>query len=141
MNADELYQLYSAWSGQLHFYAARDLHRQLNAEFFPAPAWEMQLSRAMEEVTASGIPRLIHIGGEIYRLPRPEENPSKDQLDITFRHLCLVAARVLEIDLSQLKVTFSASQESPPRKPCEKSTRKSRRQKTLKNSSGGSSSR
>ena len=121
MTEQELYWLYSSWTGQLHFFAVRDLGRQLNAEFFPAPAWQMKLSRAMEEeVSPSGIPSLHHIGGETYYLPLPASNPGKEELDRAFRDLCLLAARVLKIKVGRRALEDTPHDQDPAQRDLER---------------------
>jgi hypothetical protein len=108
-----LYDTYAAWTGQLHHYCVKFLGAELNVEFFPAPDWHMKLYPGpLEEiqpmmagsVMLSSVPRLYRPKADPFPLPRPEQNPTKEELDETFKHLCLAAAQILKIDLGKRKL-------------------------------------
>jgi hypothetical protein len=108
-----LYDTYAGWTGQLHHYCVKFLGAELNVEFFPAPDWHMKLYPGpLEEiqpmmagsVMLSSVPRLYRPKADPFPLPRPEENPTKEELDETFRALCLAAAQILKIDLGKRKL-------------------------------------
>jgi hypothetical protein len=108
-----LYDTYAAWTGQLHHYCVKYLGAELNVEFFPAPDWHMKLYPGpLEEiqpmmagsVMLSSVPRLYRPKADPFPLPRPEQNPTKEELDETFRRLCLAAAQILQVDLGKRKL-------------------------------------
>lgn len=113
MNADELYNEYAKWSGLLHFWAVKHLQTQLNAEFFPAPAWEMEVfpGELYQDLGAT-VPLFIHKPGIRIKLPRPEHSPTEQELEETFRRLCLAAARVLGMDTAKAVLPASKQPES-----------------------------
>lgn len=104
-----LYDIYAAWSGKLHHYAIKYLGAQLNVEFFPS-AWEMRLypgplqEKELQPWGFSTVPGFVRPPAEPFRLPRPEEAPTQEELDQTFRNLCLAAAQLLQIDLGKPKL-------------------------------------
>jgi hypothetical protein len=106
MDDKELYAVYAAWTGQLHFWVERQLGEHVDAEFFPAPDWLFKVYGGQSEIdiSVSGIINLTRPGAErseTIRLPRPEENPTQEELDQTFRAICLAAARVLGIEVGK----------------------------------------
>jgi hypothetical protein len=110
MTAQELYRTYAAWTGQLHYYAVKHLGRHIDCEYNP-DSYEFQVFSGHAEDAPVGafqtVPAFVRPPGEeraIIRLPRPEENPSSEQLDEAFRQICLAAARVLGVDLDKPKL-------------------------------------
>jgi hypothetical protein len=103
LNEQELYKVYATWSGQLHFWVLSQFHRHIDCEFLPFEyKFQIHDRPAEVHVSSSGIPHLARPEGRSIsiRLPRPEEDPSKAELDEIFRVICLAAARVMEIDVS-----------------------------------------
>jgi hypothetical protein len=112
MTSQELYKTYAAWTGQLHHYAVKHLGRHIDCEYNP-DTYEFRIfSGHAEDAPLSvwgfhTVPGLVRPPGEeraVIRLPKPEENPSSEQLDEIFRQLCLSAARVLNLDLGKPKL-------------------------------------
>jgi hypothetical protein len=108
-----LYDTYASWTGSLHHYCVKFLGAPLNVEFFPSPHWHMKMwPGPLEEVQPmmgagvmlSSVPRIYRPEADAFPLPRPEENPTQEELDETFRHLCLAAAEVLKIDLGKRRL-------------------------------------
>jgi hypothetical protein len=108
-----LYNIYAGWTGSLHHYCVKYLGAELNVEFFPAPEWHMKLYPGpLEEIPpmmagtrmVSSVPRLYRPKADPFPLPRPEENPTQEELDRVFRDLCLAAAQVLQVDLGKRKL-------------------------------------
>jgi hypothetical protein len=112
MTAKELYRTYAAWTGQLHYYAVKHLGRHIDCEFLPDSYEFRVFSGHAEDAPLSvwafhTVPGLVRPPGEeraIIRLPKPEENPTSEQLDEVFRQICLAAARVLGVDLDKPKL-------------------------------------
>lgn len=113
MTEAELYDLYAGWTGQLHFWMDKELGRHLDVEFFPAPDWliklysghaEERLVGGWSNVTVPGLKRPSGEARAVIALPRPERQPTKTDLDNCFREICLMAARILEIDLGKPKL-------------------------------------
>lgn len=102
--AEKLYNTYAAWTGALHRYCQTELGQDLDVEFFPA-TWEMRLylgGTLDVEISRCGIPGLVRPkDSRPFRLPRPENDPTPEELDQAFRALCYAAALVLKIDLSK----------------------------------------
>jgi hypothetical protein len=126
MTEQDLYQIYSRWTGQLHFYAVRELGEHLDCEYFPGShQFKVYSGWAEEYTTAGGIPGLSRPLGERVQtidLYRPEDNPSPDQLDQLFKEICLAGARVLGIQpgrkaLPELKI--DQDQDGTPQKRLE----------------------
>lgn len=121
-----LYDTYAAWTGQLHHYCVKYLGAELNVEFHPAPDWEMRMwPGPLEEIQPmmlagggmmSSVPRIYRPPTEPFPLPRPEQNPTKEELDRVFRDLCLAAAQVLKLDLGKRKLADGTGPKKP-RKP------------------------
>jgi hypothetical protein len=112
MTAQELYRTYAAWTGQLHYYAVKHLGRHIDCEYNP-DSYEFRIfSGHAEDGDLSvwafrTVPTLVRPPGEeraVIRLPKPEENPTSEQLDEVFRQICLAAARVLNVDLDKPKL-------------------------------------
>jgi hypothetical protein len=105
MTEQELYQIYSKWTGELHFFVLRNLGEHLDAEYFPGEYKFKVYSGWVEEyTTTSGIPGLSRPPGErseTIKLLRPEDDPSAEDLRQLFRTICLAAARVLEVSIAQ----------------------------------------
>jgi hypothetical protein len=122
MTAQELYITYYKWSGQLHTLVAEQLQEHVDVEFFPDDYLMKVYSGAAHEQdirafqTVPGLVRPIGEAREIIRLPRPEDQPTKKDLDATFRALCLAVARVLGIRLSQLGLPDGPEEEEEPKK-------------------------
>ena len=105
----ELYSIYADWTGDLHAWVWHRLKRQIDCEYFP-DSYEFKLysGGAEHEISVSGVPHWLRPEGEksvTVQLPRPDADPTQDELDQAFRELCLAAARVLEIDVSKAKLT------------------------------------
>jgi hypothetical protein len=135
MTDAQLYETYAAWTGQLHFYADKYLGRHIDAEYFPA-IYEFRLysGEAKEKELAvwgfSTVPSMTRPLGEAtvtIKLPRPEDNPTPEQLEEVFRGICMAAARVLAIDLGKPKL-----EEPKPNGPVQKSMLKHALPKQLK---------
>jgi hypothetical protein len=112
MTAKELYETYARWTGHLHFYCIKYLGVHIDCQFFPdtyrfglysGHAQEKPL-QAWNFSTVPALTRPIGEAKEIVQLPRPEDNPTTDELDMAFKGLCLAAARVLEVDLGKAKL-------------------------------------
>lgn len=106
--AERLYRIYSSWSGGLHHWCATKLGLHVDAEFFPME-WKFKVysGAAESEVSLFGVPKLIRPQGErsfTLKLPGPDDAPTDDELDRTFRNICLATARMLEIDLGVPKL-------------------------------------
>jgi hypothetical protein len=112
MTQEQLYKVYAAWSGQLHHYVIKELGAHIDCEFFPG-TWKFALYSGYAQdkplnvwgfSTVPGLVRPVGEARELIQLPRPEDNPSQEELDNAFRGLCLAAARILEIDLGKPKL-------------------------------------
>jgi hypothetical protein len=105
MTEQELYQIYSKWTGTLHYWVIRELDTHLDCEYFPASyEFKVYSGFAEEYTTNSGIPGLARPEGETsktIKLLRPEDNPSEEQLRQLFRTICLAAARVLKVKVGR----------------------------------------
>jgi hypothetical protein len=123
---DELYKVYAAWTGELHFYVVRELNRHVDCEFFP-DSWKFAIYEGHVQdgyiggygdlpVTVPGLHRPAGEAREVIQLPRPQDNPTKAQLDGVFRDLCLAAARVLAIDLGKPKLAAPEKKHALPRR-------------------------
>src|SRR5260370_1542724 len=115
MTPEELYAAYAAWTGQLHYWVQTNLGRHVDAEFFPAPDWKFKIYSGSaapigthftfvegEVVPISTVPNLVRPAGErsfTLQLPTPGDNPKPEDLERTFRNLCLATAKLLEIEL------------------------------------------
>jgi hypothetical protein len=115
----ELYKVYADWTGQLHHWVETKLGRHIDCEYFPE-TYQFKLYSGWAQATAtefaltdsgllplSTVPNLTRPRGEAaitIQLPRPEADPSREDLDNAFRGLCLSAARLLEIDLGKPKL-------------------------------------
>ena len=113
MTEEELYNEYAAWTGQLHHWMLKHGNRHLDVEFFPAPQWVIKLYTGHAEDTimtgwfGTTVPSFSRPEEEtraVIPLPRPEAEPTRAELDDTFRELCLSAARILDIDLGKPKL-------------------------------------
>jgi hypothetical protein len=112
MTAQELYKVYAAWSGQLHFYVRKELGAHIDCEFFPSDYLFKLYGGHAEDAplqvwnfqTVPGFQRPPGEARATVKLPRPEDNPSAADLDRVFRDLCLAAARVLAVDVSKAKL-------------------------------------
>lgn len=108
MTERDLYETYSRWTGELHFYAVRELGAHLDCEFFPDQYEFKVYSGFVEEYTTnSGIPGLARPPGErseTVKLLRPENNPTKADLDQLFRTICLAAARVMKVKVARAEL-------------------------------------
>lgn len=105
MTQAELYDIYSKWTGELHFYILRELDRHIDAEFFPDLYQFRIYSGFVEEyTTATGIPGLARPQGErseTIELLQPGDNPTQEDLDLLFKFICLAAARVLKLKVGK----------------------------------------
>lgn len=100
MTHEELYKLYSAWTGQLHWYLGR-LGKHLDVQFHPG-TYEMTLYEGQAIAPDFGLPNLRRPFGELsvtLQMPRPEDNPTEEQLRNTLRDICFQAARILDIEI------------------------------------------
>jgi hypothetical protein len=108
----ELYEIYSRWSGELHFFTVRDLGRHVDCEYFP-DTYEFKLYSGYAEDSLSGtVPTLIRPPGErseTVRLYRTADRPTQEQLTELFKTLCLAAARVLKIPVGRKQLEMSES--------------------------------
>jgi hypothetical protein len=112
MTSQELYEVYAAWTGSLHFWTNKHLGRHIDCEFFPND-WLFKLYTGHAQDAElmpwgfSTVPALQRPPGEAkatITLPKPEDNPTQEQLDEVFRGICLAAASILEIDLDKPKL-------------------------------------
>ena len=112
MTDKDLYETYAAWTGSLHFYADKYLRRHIDCEYFPA-IYEFRLysgeakEKELQVWGFSTVPTMTRPLGEAtvtINLPRPEDDPTPEQLEQVFKEICLAAARVLEIDLGKPKL-------------------------------------
>lgn len=106
--AERLYKIYSSWSGGLHHWCATKLGVHVDAEFIPL-TWKFTVYSGVAQswVSLFGVPHLTRPEGErsfTLKLPGPEEAPTDEELDKTFRNICLATARMLEIDLGVPKL-------------------------------------
>lgn len=113
MTEQELYDEYAKWTGLLHHWMLKHGHRHLDVEFFPAPKWEMRLYTGSAEdtmmtgwygTTVPSFSRPEEEARALVKLPKPEDEPTKAELDQTFLEICLAAARILDIDLGKPKL-------------------------------------
>jgi hypothetical protein len=116
MTDKDLYELYAKWTGYLHVWCNNCLGRHIDAEYFPA-IYEFRLysgeakEKELQVWGFSTVPAISRPLGEAsvtINLPRPEDDPSAEQLEQVFRGICLAAARILEIDLGKPKLEASA---------------------------------
>jgi hypothetical protein len=125
MTAEDLYRIYAAWSGQLHYYCVKELGRHVDVEFFPSDYFFQVYSGRGEDAQMTGwfgttVPALTRPPDEKSAkvpVPRPEANPSQADLDEAFRALCLAAARVLEADLGKERLPGSNAPVAAPAAP------------------------
>jgi hypothetical protein len=112
MTDKQLYELYASWTGSLHFWMEKHLGRHLDCEYFPA-IYEFRLysgqakEKELQVWGFSTVPSMTRPLGEAsvtIKLPRPEDDPTPEQLEQVFKGICLAAARVLEIDLGKPKL-------------------------------------
>jgi hypothetical protein len=103
MTKEHLYNIYSRWTGDLHFLMVKELDLHLDCEYLPDQyEFKVYSGFAEEFSTTSGIPGLSrprYEDSETIKLLRPEDNPSQEQLDYLFKTICLAAARVLGIKI------------------------------------------
>jgi hypothetical protein len=102
----KLGNIYGTWTALLHKWVAeRGYH--LDCEYFPDEySFKLYSGHAREGVIQEyhTVPRVGRPVGErvaTIRLARPEEDPSKEDLDQKFRELCLAAARILQLNLGK----------------------------------------
>jgi hypothetical protein len=97
----ELYDIYSRWTGELHFFTVRDLGQHVDCEYFPAASeFKVYSGYALDSSFSGTVPSLGRPLGErseTIKLLKPEDNPSRSDLDALFKMICLAAARVLRI--------------------------------------------
>jgi hypothetical protein len=115
MTEQELYALYSGWTGKLHYWCVRHLGRRCDFEYFPNE-WLMNVygGEGVQELPVGmGVtvpmlerPQGQHVG--TLKLLRPEDAPSQSDLDQLFHRLCWCAAEVLEIDVGSKKLEDKA---------------------------------
>lgn len=117
MTAEELYKVYSQWTGQLHFWVERRLGRHIDCEYFPdSYQFAVYAGRAEMDISQSGIMNLVRPRAEkslTLDLPKPEDDPTQADLDRVFRQICFAAARVLELDLGNLQLGESTMSATP----------------------------
>ena len=104
MTEAELYDIYSKWTGELHFFVIRNLGEHLDCEYFPSDYQFKVYSGWVEEYSTNAIPGLSRPPGErseTIQLLRPEDNPSQEDLRQLFRTICLAAARVLKLEIGR----------------------------------------
>ena len=105
MSAEELYEIYSKWTGALHFWTLHQLGEHLDCEYFPDSYQFKVYSGYVEEYTTlTGIPGLSRPEGErseTIQLLCPEDYPTEEDIRQLFRTICLAAARVLKVDIAQ----------------------------------------
>lgn len=107
--AERLYKIYASWSGGLHHWCATRLGVHVDAEFFPID-WKFKVYSGNAEVDVSlfGVPNMVRPAGELsftMQLPTPDKAPTDQELDQTFKHICLATAKMLELDLGVKKLT------------------------------------
>jgi hypothetical protein len=124
VTAEELYKLYSKWSGELHYFCMKELGRHVDVEYFPNDYYFGVYSGSGQDAVMTGwfgttVPAVVRPPGEKsakVQVPRPEANPSEADLQEAFRQLCLAAARVLEADLGKERLPESSAPVEAPRK-------------------------
>ena len=103
MTGQELYQIYSKWTGELHFFCVRNLGRHLDCEYFPDQhQFKVYSGYAVESFGT--VPGLTRPEGErslSVELLRPEDDPTREDLELLFKEICLAAARVLKVPLGR----------------------------------------
>lgn len=110
MTEKELNQIYSGWTAQLNAWTRRELRRHIDCEYDPQTfTFRLYSGHAVIRQVGPGhtVPALVRPPDERHEdfpLPRPETHPGALDLRMTFRQLCLAAARVLEIDLGKRKL-------------------------------------
>lgn len=108
MTDRELYDVYSKWTGELHFWCVRELDRHLDVEYIPQEyLFKVYSGWAEEYSTTSGIPGLSRPLGErseTIALLRPRDNPSREELAELFKQICLAAARVLQLKIGRTQL-------------------------------------
>jgi hypothetical protein len=120
MTKEELYAIYYRWTGQLHNLVGTQLGEHVDVEYFPDDYLIKVYSGAAQDAdirmfhTVPGIVRPHGEKRETIKLPRPEDDPTMEDLNNTFRALCLAVAKVLGIKLSQL--TLDAGPDEEPEK-------------------------
>jgi len=106
MERQELFHLYWQWTKDLHIWCATKLGRHVDALYEPAN-WTFTVYSGSAEVELNmetGIPIWVRPQGEdalTIKLPRPEDHPNADELNRTFRQICIATAIVLKIELSR----------------------------------------
>lgn len=119
MTKEELYRIYYRWTGQLHELVATQLGEHCDVEYFPEDyvmkvySGEAQERPILQFQTVPGLSRPRGEKRETIRLPRPEDNPSQEDLDSTFKAICFAVARVLDIKLAQLGLPAGTQEEEP----------------------------
>ena len=107
MTQEELYEIYSEWTGALHFWCLRQLGEHLDCEYFPNSYQFKVYSGWAEEqlagfgVTVPGLSRPPDERSETIKLLRPEDNPTQEDIRQLFRTICLAAARVLKVEIGR----------------------------------------
>ena len=119
MTAEELDNVYAAWSGQLHHYVVKHLSRHVDVEYFHERyCFRIYSGYGQDPVFGFGVggggtvPNLSRPEGErseTIQVPTPADNPTQIDLDNAFRALCLAAARVLEVELDKPKLSEEIS--------------------------------
>lgn len=110
MKADEIDRQYCRWSNKLHLWVTERTGRPLSVQYFPLwqnePKMRLFKGEPQYQISGSGMPQLLPPSGVYvdFPLPRPQDNPTQQILDETFKQLCLAAARLLEIDLGKPKL-------------------------------------
>jgi hypothetical protein len=90
-----------------------ELGRHVDAEFFPKEYVFRIYSGHLEAVLGTVMMgRPEDERSETVRVPRPEDNPSREDLSRAFEGLCRAAARVLELDLGGKRLPESNAPES-----------------------------
>jgi hypothetical protein len=128
MTAQELYKVYAAWTGQLHFWVDKHLHRHIDCEYFPNDyLFKLYSGHAQDAElmpwgfkTVPGFDRPPGEAKATITLPKPEDNPTQAQLDEVFRGICLAAASILEIDLGKPQLPASSDNKHAFRKRLKK---------------------
>jgi hypothetical protein len=117
MTDKELYSIYARWTGQLHWYLAH-IGQHLDVEYLPDD-YTLKLYEGYAQGETSpfgGVPILTRPSGELsatFKLLRPEDNPTTEDLEDMLRTICFAAARILNIDISPRSLLNAPERTNP----------------------------
>jgi hypothetical protein len=115
MTDKDLYSVYAGWTGSLHHWVQKHLGRHIDCEYFPSEyVFRIYSGQGAQKELApwgfSTVPAILRPAGEAkatITLPKPQDNPTPEQLDDVFKAICLAAASILEIELAKPKLPDS----------------------------------